>query len=185
MKTILRFAFLLTFATAMFAQQAAKPPQSSSAKSDASDSQETVYKLNFAIYELQDGKRINQRDYTMFARTNTASSSIHVSTRVPVYSEEKQMHYVDAGLSLRSSIKDDAPGKLQASFDIEISNFVLADQVPNGLSNPSSPNAPILRTINTQTRSSLTVGKPLVVASIDDVNSKKRMQVEVTAIRAD
>jgi hypothetical protein len=29
------------------------------------------------------------------------------------------------------------------------------------------------------------VGKPLVVASIDDVNSKKRMQVEVTATRTD
>jgi len=184
MKMILRLAFLLTFAASMLAQQVPKVPQSSSAKSDASD-QEVVYKLSFAIYELQDGKRVNQRDYIMFARTNTASSDIRVSTRVPVYSEDKQMHYVDAGLNIRSSIKEDVPGKLQASFDIEVSNFVLADQVPNGLTNPSSPNAPILRTINAQTRSSLTVGKPLVVASVDDVNSKKRMQVEVTATRAD
>src|SRR4051794_13327818 len=102
MKIFIRIFLVLALTAGAFAQQAAKsandqPPKKDSPETrEPAQAQDNFYRLAFSIYELQDGKRSNQRDYMMIARTNhPGGASIRVSTRVPIYAEENKMQYID------------------------------------------------------------------------------------------
>ncbi len=71
-------------------------------------------------------------------------------------------------------------GKLLADFSLNISSFAPID---NGV--PHSASLPVLRNFNQNVNALLITGKPVLLASTDDVNSKKRTQLEVTATRVD
>lgn len=187
MNIFTKVILFLALATSLFAQQPPKdttdhPRKDVVGKEERAE--ESFYKLTFAVYELENGKRVNQRDYSMTGKTNSGESSrISVTTRVPVYSEEKKMQYVDAGLTLNCSLRDQATGKLQVQCTANISNFVRPEELPESRS--SSVSAPIMRSTNINTWSILTPGKPAIIASVDDINSAKRMQIEVTATKLD
>lgn len=190
MKLFWKMAIVLSLASLVLGQQPANSASESQPKKEASTTQETApaipdsfYKLSFAIYELDDGKRINQRDYTIIGKADGSSASASVHTRVPIFSEAKQVTYINAGLEVRCSLRSGTSSKLQASCNFEISNFVLPDQAADAHGN--APGVPILRTTNANTWAVLTLGKPTIMSSIDDVNSKKRTQIEVTATRLD
>jgi len=150
MKIFTRMLFVLALSGALLAQQPAKDTADQPAKDQPAKKEvlagregitENFFKLAFAIYELDDGKRTNQRDYMMIGRTDNQPSSIRVSTRVPVYTEERKMTYVDAGLTIRCSLKEQVDRRVQLHCDIEISNFVRPEQIA------SSGNAgPVYRT---------------------------------------
>src|SRR5262249_40629663 len=144
--------------------------------------------LAFVIYELDDGKRTNQRDYMMIGRTDNQPSSIRVSTRVPITTAEKggdkQYTYVDAGLRINCSLKEQVDRRLQLHCDIEISSFIRPEQVAGPTGNATQI-APILRTTRTESWELLTMGKPAILTTVDDINSAKRMQIEVTATKMD
>ncbi len=188
MKIVTNALIVFMFATAMLAQQPAKTGSDQQPKKDSDTTEnkaiENFYKLAIAMYEVENGKRTNQRDYVMIGRTNGGPPArISVNTRVPVATEEKKLQYIDAGLSLSCNLKEQAGGKLQAQCDASISNFIRPEQLPE--SRNTGVSAPVLRTTNTNTWALLTLGKPVVIASIDDVNSAKRLQIEVTAAKLD
>jgi hypothetical protein len=187
MKIFTRIMLVLALAGGLFAQQPARSATDQPSRKEAeSESRppENFYKLNFVIYELEDGKKINQRDYMMISKTNASSgSSIRVSTRVPVYAEDKKMQYVDAGLNIRCPIKEQTANKLQIECDVEISSFVKPEQLAG--SGTAGPAAPVMRSSRTSSWALLTLGKPAVLTTFDDVNSTKRMQIEVTATKMD
>src|ERR1041385_6463071 len=98
MKIFTKVILVLALASSLAAQQAAKDTSDQPAKDQQSKAlagregmTENFFKLAFVMYELDDGKRANQRDYMMIGRTDNQPSSIRVSTRVPVYTEEKKM----------------------------------------------------------------------------------------------
>ena len=144
---------------------------------------EPAYKLAFVTYELEDGKRINQRDYTMVAMVQGQRGILKIGTRVPIATSisggDKQFQYLDVGLDIRCQLREWEPGKLQAAIDINVSSFALPEQRQN----QDGLNQPIVRNTSLTVQPVLTPGKPAMIASIDDVNSKKRMQVEVTATK--
>ncbi|HZD93745.1 MAG TPA: hypothetical protein VE133_05785, partial [Candidatus Sulfotelmatobacter sp.] len=144
---------------------------------------ENFFKLAFVMYELADAKRTNQRDYMLIGRTDNQPSSIRISTRVPVYAEANKVTYIDAGLSIRCSLKEQVDRRVQFHCDIELSSFVRPDQLAG--SGNAGPSAPVLRTTKIESWALLTLGKPAVLTTVDDVNSSKRMQVEVTATKID
>jgi hypothetical protein len=178
----------LALAGSLLAQQPKKTASDPAGTKEAAESTESkperemnFYKLSFTISEVEDGRRLNQRDYTMIGRSNGGQDPmIRVSTRVPVVSAEKQMQYIDAGLDIRCSLHETVPDKLQVACDVNISSFVVPDQ---GTDNRAVP--PILRTTHASSWALLTPGKPAMLSTIDDVNSKKRTQIEVTAARLD
>jgi hypothetical protein len=195
MKTFTRMLLMVALAGSLWAQQPAKdtadqPAKDQSSKNDVLAGGDGLtgnfYKLAFVMYELDDGKRTNQRDYMMVERAENLPSSIRVSTRVPIYSEEKEVKkitYVDAGLTIRCSLKEQVDRRLQFHCDIEISSFVRPEQIAsNGNAGPA---APILRTTRTESWALLTLGKPAVLTTVDDINSTKRMQIEVTATKVE
>jgi len=185
MKVLSKAIFVLVLASGVFAQQPPKGGADQPGKAEEPRPQENFYKLTFAIYELEAGKRVNQRDYIMIAKANVnPSPSIRISTRLPVYSDEKKVTYIDAGLMLNCNVIDQATGKVQAHCEIEISGFVRPEQVPESRGNAVAP-APVLRSTKSNTWTVLTMGKPSVIASVDDISSAKRMQIEVTATKVE
>jgi hypothetical protein len=196
MKIFTRMLLMVALAGSLWAQQPAKdttdqPAKDKSAKNEVLAGGDGLtgnfYKLAFVMYELDDGKRTNQRDYMMIGRTDNQPSSIRVSTRVPIYTEEKgedkKITYIDVGLRINCSMKEQVDRRLQFHCDIEISGFARPDQA--GGSGNAIPGAPILRTTRTESWALLTLGKPAALTTVDDINSTKRMQVEVTATKVE
>jgi hypothetical protein len=196
MKSFIRMLLMVVLAGNLFAQQPTKdtadqPAKDQSSKNEVLAGREGMtgnfYKLAFVMYELDDGKRTNQRDYMMIGRTDNQPSSIRVSTRVPIYTEEKgedkKITYIDVGLRINCSMKEQVDRRLQFHCDIEISGFARPDQT--GGSGNAIPGAPILRTTRTESWALLTLGKPAALTTVDDINSTKRMQVEVTATKVE
>jgi hypothetical protein len=60
-----------------------------------------------------------------------------------------------------------------------MSNFALPEQVED----PRRGGDPVIRQLKQVFRIQLPLGKPVLVTSLDDINSKKRTQIEVTATR--
>jgi len=190
MKTLCRIMIVLGLGVTLLAQ-APKSAAEQPAKKENGDAQEpralvaeNFYKLNFVIYELEDGKRVNQRDYSVIGRTNTGPpATLKVGTRVPIYIDDKKMQYqyMDVGVEIRCALKESL-GKLHANCDFNISSLVLPG---SGTDTPTIVATPVVRNTSTNTWAVLTPGKPALISTIDDVNSKKRTQIEVTATRVD
>lgn len=192
MKIFTRILFILALTGALLAQQPGKdtaeqPAKDQPVKKEVLAGPEGMtgnfFKLAFVMYELDDAKRTNQRDYMMIGRTDNQPSSIRVSTRVPVYTEEKKMTYVDAGLTIRCSMKEQVDRRVQLHCDLELSSFVRPEQI--AISGNAGPAAPVFRTTRMDSWALLTLGKPAILNTVDDINSTKRTQIEVTATRID
>jgi len=193
MKIFTKVILAIALASSLAAQQPAKDTSDQAAKDQPAKvlaGTEGVtgnfFKLAFVMYELDDGKRTNQRDYTMIGRTDNQPSSIRVATKIPIYTEvkgnDKSYTYIDAGLTIRCSLKEQVDRRLQFHCDIEMSGFVRPQQVA-GAVGQAGPEAPVIRTTRTESWALLTLGKPTVFTTVDDINSTKRMQVEVTATK--
>lgn len=179
MKKCLQFLLVLTFASIALGQD-------TGTKADGSTTAQPlqkVYKVNFLIYELEDGKKINERAYTVPVMTQGGrprDSSIKVGDRLPIMAKEGQFQYFDVGLDIDCNVTEQGD-KFIVSSNIEISSIVMPEQGHSD-AGVSSGN-PVVRQIKQRFITLVSPGKPAVVTSIDDVNSKKRLQVEVTANR--
>ena len=195
MKIFAKVILVLTLVSSLAAQQPAKDASDQPAKDQQSKKEvlagregmtENFFKLAFVMYELEDDKRTNQRDYMMIGRTDNQPSNIRVATKVPITTlekgDEKQYTYTDVGLNIRCFLKEQVDRRLQLHCDIEISSFIRPEQIANATGNAGLA-APFLRTTRTDSWALLTLGKPAILTTVDDINSTKRMQVEVTATK--
>jgi hypothetical protein len=192
MKIFTKVILIVALACSLFGQQTpAKGTSEQPPKKDSGENQEPAatnnfFKLAFVLYEVEDGKRTNQRDYMMIGRTDNLPSSIRVSTKVPITTAEtkgdKQYTYTDVGLRINCSMKEQADHRLQFHCDIEISSFIRPEQIANATGNAGLA-VPFLRATRTESWALLTLGKPTPFTTIDDINSAKRLQVEVTATK--
>ncbi len=189
MKNLLPLWILFSAITLVGAQDSPKKEQpkkdeatSKSGPSAADFLHKTAYRLDFKVFELEDGKRVNQRDFSMNASSRQnggPTTTLRIGTRVPVGSGEKQ-NYLDVGFRVYSQLTDQE-GKLVANINLEMSSFALPEQNTD----PRSSSMPVLRNSNFNVETLITPGKPQIIASIDDLNSKKKTQVELTATRID
>jgi hypothetical protein len=193
MKIFTKVILALAFVSSLAAQQPAKDASEQPPKKDSGENREPAatnnfFKLAFVMYEVDDGKRTNQRDYMMIGRTDNQPSNIRVSTKVPITTMEKAgdkaYTYTDVGLRINCSMKEQVDRRLQLHCEIEISSFIRPEQIANATGN-AGPAAPFLRATRTDSWELLTMGKPALLTTVDDINSTKRMQIEVTATRLD
>jgi hypothetical protein len=141
----------------------------------------TVYKFDFVISEVEDGKRVNSRTYTLMLKENTWGNT-NASTRVPVVTgggspaAPTQFQYMDVGLSLRYRFHEEGNFVLVEGAS-NIDSFAMPEQAqtPTGM--------PVTRRISSDVAAAVVPGKPTIISSVDDTNTKKRYQVEVTATK--
>ena len=176
MKTLVRFLFVLMSLSLLQAQDT--PARK--------DHPTKVFKVSYLIYELEDGKKINERSYTLPVRTvgdnAPRSSSLKIGTRVPVTSKEtpqgSEFMYLDVGMNLECDVTEQSD-KFIVFTGLDLSYVISADQI----SGPHLQGQPIIRSVKENSTTLVYPGKPTLVTSIDDINSKKRMQLEVTVTR--
>jgi hypothetical protein len=141
------------------------------------------YKMAFSIYELQEGKKINQRDYSLLLEANDrGANTLKIGTKVPIDAANGGTTYADVGFELRCSAIETVNGKLAVGVDITITNFAVPEQNTDPRTAGSRP---VLRGVTQRVGTVVTPGKPQILTSMDDVNSNKRMQVELTATKMD
>ena len=142
-----------------------------------------TYKVAMSLYEVQDGKRINQRDYSLLVEADDRSGNkLKIGTKTPLSVDADKITYADVGFEMECSLVETQNNKVLLRFDLNVSSFAIPEQNTD----PRTAGLrPVLRGVTQRFRAALTPGKPQIVTSVDDVNSNKRMQVEITATKVE
>ncbi|HEY7402304.1 MAG TPA: hypothetical protein VIB39_02185 [Candidatus Angelobacter sp.] len=189
-----RFCILLVMflATAALIAQDTPPAKDTTPKKDVPGTVKgeaaPTYRFAFSIYELVEGKRTNQRDYSLLVQADGRgpNSKIKIGTKVPIVTGNAagntQYTYTDVGVDLECSAIETTNNKLAVGIELGFSSFATANQNADAHSEGLGP---VFRAISQHLRSVLTPGKPLMLTSVDDPNSNKRFQVEVTATKVE
>ncbi len=130
-----------------------------------------VYRLDFAVREKEDGTTLNTRNYVMLLE-DKASGKVRAANRVPIPTGEKGIQYMDVGLNIDCDLQERDTG-ISLRVWLEISDFASPGQ------EKISP--PLLRTIRSEVKTGIPLGKPTVVSVVDDTATKRRYELEVTA----
>jgi hypothetical protein len=135
-----------------------------------------AYHLDFAINEFEDGKKINSRQYAMNLST-TESDEIKIGTKIPVDTKEGEYQYLDVGTSIWAQLRE-RRDQTMLVVRAEVSNFAIPE---HGLDKPDPH--PALRQLKVSGSTLLPLTKPMVLDSVDDPNSKRQFQLEVTVTK--
>lgn len=153
---------------------AAQNEAQAKAETDAAVKAVHAYRLDFSVNELEDGKKINSRQYSLNLNADDANE-IKIGTRVPVESGHEQFQYLDVGTSIWCRIGERAEG-IPLTVRADISNFAIPDQ-------GTHESRPVVRQFKINASTLALPGKPMVVGSVDDPNSKRQFQLEVTVTK--
>jgi hypothetical protein len=140
------------------------------------------YRLDFSLNEMEDGKILNSRHYSMNL-TQGDGSRISIGTRVPVESGSSadskniEFQYIDVGTNIDSRLERIGE-ETKLHVTCVVSNI---DATAGDRSEPKL--GPVIRQIKIEGFSLLTIGKPIQVGSADDPNSKRQFQLEVTVTK--
>ncbi|MDQ6676822.1 MAG: hypothetical protein M3Z09_05950 [Acidobacteriota bacterium] len=134
------------------------------------------FHLDFVVKELDGGKVINARNYSITISTATHdifnNSSIRSGEKVPVAQPGGQVTYVEAGVNIDCRQATELPNQLAMVVTIDISGAGTVER-PLAL--------PLIRTSRWSSSVLVTLRKQTVIFSSDDASSKHQMQVDLTA----
>ena len=149
-----------------------------------------AYRADFVISEMEDGKKINARQYALNLNAGE-SNQLKVGTRVPVEVKQSEIQYLDVGTSVWCRLRDRSNGQtsehglrelswlgndVMLNLNAEISNFAVPDQQGQSM-------RPAIRQMKIESSTIAVVGKQMVVGIVDDPNSKRQFQLEVMVTR--
>ena len=172
-KTFVAASLILVLAVAG-GRCSASAQDAEAAKSEA-EKAVSAYRLDFSVNEVEDGKKINTRQYSMNLNSDS-SNELKIGTRVPVEAKQGEFQYIDLGTNIWSRLED-RKGLINLSVRAEISNFATPEQ------SQGRESRPILRQLKISASTLALLGKPIEVGSVDDPNSKRKFQLEVTVTK--
>ena len=108
-----------------------------------------AYRLDFSVSELEDGKKINSRQYSMNVKSPESNE-----------------------IKIVASLGNNVILNVRA----ELSNFAVPEQQGQNM-------RPTIRQMKIESSTVATVGKSMVIGSVDDPNSKRQFQLEVTVTK--
>ncbi len=136
----------------------------------------SLYRVNFVVRELEDGKRINERNFSLLLEEDGYNSSLRIGDRVPLRVDDKNLQYLDVGFNLDCRLTEKS-GLVELETVIEFSN-VASSGVPNNV-----PLTPTLRQTKYRVHTLVQAGKPTLILSADQFDSKRRLEIEVVAVK--
>jgi len=145
------------------------------AEAETQEKAVNAYRLDYTINEIEDGKKINARQYSSYLNAND-TITLDIGTRVPVEMKQGEMQYIDVGTHIWSKVKEH-DNSLLLEVRAQISNFAIPDQANR------TNSMPLLRQMAINASTVMSPGRPTIVGSVDDPNSKRQFQLEVTATR--
>jgi len=178
--TALVLGFMICWGAASGAQDKA-PQAADRAKAEAKAEAESAaerdkpvhaYRLDFSMNELEEGKKINTRQYSLNLNADEANE-IKIGTRIPVDAGQNTYQYIDVGTNIWARISERSDG-VALSVRAENSNLAVPEQ------GEAHAERPVIRQLKIEASTIAQLGKPMVVGSVDDPNSKRQFQLEVT-----
>jgi len=138
------------------------------------------YRVHFAVEEIDaSGKVTNTRNYEeTIATANGGDQQIKTGSRIPVSTGANQFQYIDLGVDL--DVRDPREHGETLSFRLKanVSSVARQEEI-------AGTGEPVIRQNSWDSTLTVPVGKPTVVYSADDLDSKGKMQVEVTVVKVD
>jgi len=137
----------------------------------------TAYRLEFNVRELDNGKRLNSRNYMMMAREGDFAK-IRVEDKVPyptggTVNGSPQWQYHTVGMNIDCRPRQQESG---VALYIVVTIESIAPQPES-----ATISSPVDRSDRTEVQTVVAFGKPTLVTSLDDVGSNRRYEIEVTA----
>jgi hypothetical protein len=132
-----------------------------------------AYHLEFDLTESEDGKKVSSRQYSTNLSTNQGNE-IKIGSRVPVEAKEGGFQYLDVGTSIFARVGE-TRGQAELTVRAEINNFAIPEPGQEKLDTH-----PVLRQFKIGGSTLLPLGRPIVMSSVDDPNSKRQFQLVVT-----
>jgi hypothetical protein len=143
-----------------------------------------TYKLEFTVHQFENGKKINDRSYAVIvergrARDDANRYSLKAGSKIPVVTGSSsggisQYNYVDIGMNFDCRLWGPDDG-LMLQSTVEVSSLSMPQQ--------GSPNQPTVRQAKADLVSPISSAKPVTIASFDEVDAPRRMDIEVTATK--
>ena len=142
---------------------------------------QSAYRLDFTVSELEDGKKVNTRQYSMNSKSGD-SNEIKIGTRVPVETNKQgEFQYLDVGTNIWCRLRDAADvaslgSNVLLNVKADITNFAMPEQQGQRVQ-------PVIRQLRIESSTIGMPGKTLLVGTVDDPNSKRQFQLEVVVTR--
>jgi len=166
--------------------------ESNSAKPAERSKPLSAYHLDFSLNELENGKKINTRQYAMEVIAERSGpqdglvkdfvghgQEIKIGTRVPIEFDQGKLQYLDVGTNIRCRLLEDETG-LSVDTHAEVSSLVPRSETDIS---HSAMQDPIVRQISINATTVITPGKLTSLGTVDDPDSKRQFQLEVTATK--
>ena len=174
----------LLLAVGLAAGQEKPEGKQGGAEATAQNKPVSVYRMDFVVRELENGKRINSRNYTLSAKNNEWAG-LRVGSQVPSYTFESQGNkgtkYLDAGINIDSR-PEERDGEVVLSTRFESTSVVPPEKAFEEHGGGSSL-GPTFRRVRFNGDALVSLGKPSVIATLDDVATNRRYEIEVTVTK--
>jgi hypothetical protein len=169
---VMAFCLPLVARSASAQQERAKEPATAEQKPVV------AYRIEFNVREIEDGKRLNSRNYVLMAEDGNWGK-VRVGSKVQwreTRGEGFELHYQDVGMNI-----DCRPREQGGSVALDI-HVEWTGVAPPAGADPTFGDR-LFRTDRAEVQSIVTLGKPTLVASMDDTESNRRYEIEVTATK--
>jgi len=133
-----------------------------------------AYRIEINVREMEEGKAVNSRKYMMVVEDGNRGK-IRVGNRVPYQVGEKMYQYQEVGMNI-DCVPKQRDENLELYTSVEFSSLAPELQAAPTFN-------PVVRTERSEIESAVTLGKPTLVAAMDDVISNRHFEIEVTATK--
>ncbi len=174
MRTILMTVPTMAFLTMASSAGLAQAPEKSAEA-------QKFYKLEFTLKEVDAGKVLNARSYSVIAVQDPKSNrvSIRAGAKVPV-NVGGNVNFWDVGVNIDCYVLAEVDGRLSLSITADVTSTPTtaesAGQAGGGTSGP-----PTIRQNRWVSVVTIPLRKPTLVFASDDLVSKRQMQMDITA----
>jgi hypothetical protein len=187
-KTTLIVTLLFVIATFGTVKVASAQEEAGSSKAPKTEDSVDAYRVDFSFNELEDGKKLNTRHYSLDL-TFGREATIKIGTRVPIVSGSSssssssdsgasvQYQYLDIGTRIWAQVIGHGDRE-ELHAEGEISSL---DSSAGPVTGPRL--GPVVRQIKIEGGTALVVGKPIIIGSADDPNSKREFQLEAVVTK--
>jgi hypothetical protein len=160
-----------------------RPKESNATAEESVD----AYRLDISFNELEDGKKLNTRHYSIDL-TGGRPNQIKIGTRIPVVTANcsssapsqpaagsEQYQYIDLGTSVSAQL-------ISHGEELHVSGEISSLDTSAG-PEASARLGPVLRQIRIEGSTELVLGKPIIIGSADDPNSRRQFELEATVTK--
>ena len=138
------------------------------------------YRLDFVLKELDENKVVSQKTYSTSMSTDERQKGalIRSGTKVPYQGAPGTYNYVDVGVNIDCQRIQEVNGQLVVQVSAEITSV----PAPSGTPGESAvPGIPVVRQNRWNSVAVVAIAKATTLFSSDDLNTKRKLQLELTA----